>query len=114
MSSLHLDQFASEFKRAWERRDAEGKAGQRSRLALEEALAEQLNLADGDCVVGEQSNTQCLVLFGGDGMALSIYDNTPTSELRSWFESNPVQRAVAIARLRTVADLLEQAEEDDA
>lgn len=94
------------FKAAWERADSEGRAGARTSSGIA-AVLEELLLAEGDIVVGQPSSMQSVTLWVGDSLPIQVEDFATATDLQDW-AANPILRAVAIARLRTIADLLEQ------
>lgn len=106
MTRLNLDELVTTFKEAWDAADEEGKEGARSRAGLE-AVLEELLLTDGDIVYGQPSEMQSVTLWVGDSLPVQIEDFAGAQDLQDWI-GNPIMRAVVIARLRTIADLLEQ------
>lgn len=100
-----LDDLVNVFKEAWEQADSEGREGSRSRAGLE-AVLEELLLSDGDVVIGQPSEIQGVILLVGDSLPVQVDDFVGADDLQDWL-CNPIMRAVAVARLRTIADLLE-------
>jgi hypothetical protein len=102
---INLDSMVSTFKNAWKEADDQNLGGRRTETALG-AVLDQLLLVDGDVVIGSPAAYQGVTLWVGDGMPLQIDDDVSPDDLRDWIQS-PVQRQVAITRLRTIADLLD-------
>lgn len=111
MARINLDELVDIFKAAWGRADEAGQEGSRSRAGLE-AVLEALLLADGDVVYGQPSEMQSVTLWVGDSLPVTIEDFAGAQDPQEWVH-NPIMRAVTVARLRTIADLLEQPQGGD-
>lgn len=68
---------------------------------------------EGMVAVVNKPDFQGLTIWCGDSLPVHVDDFMGSRDLRDLIQ-NPTLRAVTIARLRSVADLLDQEDEDDA